>query len=688
MADTIFYELGQRVGQEINTLKVFTEHLGDDSDPERGAAMVAGSAVVLDSLYGSDRSLREFPGRRHGDYAVTCSHHPGGTVGGARYFWDAGSVLTDDGGTIIQPDSVTGAGRWVLDPSVDIRPELFGALPNVDVDQSESLQKFFDVGGEIDAGHDGYYYVTKVGLEALPFYGITPKAGSHVQFRNGTRILVEPGVDIRHVFCGTAPDREEHVAISDIIIDCNFSASNGIGFSSARNIAFIRPTIYRCRSGNFAADPLTTFLGGGRAITFQFRNENIHVVSPTCIDCDFAVDVVGSMVNPNWNCSVVGLHAEDCAVVIEAISNDPNAGLRLNEDPYNMDTTGVVFSNVTFRNCGRSRLGQANSSWTRQNNNGNCLPFASPARAGTTYDPYDWLLSVYDPGAAEWSPSTTYTVGAKVKYTDTGTSGALFAIDRAAGVSILGVRGKNESGYGRIGAVVRGLSKSLQVRDCVVTVDCDYIYRAGPTPIMGVLTRPFEIAEGVDLEITNYGVTRAVVESDNPIGTGLEHAVRGCSLKVWARPESNTSVVGPRLAASAGDPTTLLELRSLGGGGRFVGTFAAAAEYASIGAFDKTGSNDGEFFEFGNCVQVSAVNASAVLRLRRKGSSAGFVDLMVNGNNLSIPSTTIIGTGAWNSGQLLRLGPYRFWVDSSGRLRIKNGDPSSDTDGTVVGAQT
>lgn len=39
-------------------------------------------------------------------------------------------------------------------------------------------------------------------------------------------------------------------------------------------------------------------------------------------------------------------------------------------------------------------------------------------------------------------------------------------------------------------------------------------------------------------------------------------------------------------------------------------------------------------------------------------------------------------------GAPLQLGVYQLWVDSSGRLRIKNGVPSSDTDGTVVGTQT
>lgn len=36
----------------------------------------------------------------------------------------------------------------------------------------------------------------------------------------------------------------------------------------------------------------------------------------------------------------------------------------------------------------------------------------------------------------------------------------------------------------------------------------------------------------------------------------------------------------------------------------------------------------------------------------------------------------------------LLLGGYQIWVDSQGKLRIKNGVPTSDTDGTVVGTQT
>lgn len=40
----------------------------------------------------------------------------------------------------------------------------------------------------------------------------------------------------------------------------------------------------------------------------------------------------------------------------------------------------------------------------------------------------------------------------------------------------------------------------------------------------------------------------------------------------------------------------------------------------------------------------------------------------------------------WQSPYLAQLGDYRLWVDGRGRLRLKNGAPTSDEDGKVVGA--
>ena len=40
----------------------------------------------------------------------------------------------------------------------------------------------------------------------------------------------------------------------------------------------------------------------------------------------------------------------------------------------------------------------------------------------------------------------------------------------------------------------------------------------------------------------------------------------------------------------------------------------------------------------------------------------------------------------WQSLNLVQLGSYRLWVDRRGRLRLKNGAPTSDEDGTAMGA--
>lgn len=45
------------------------------------------------------------------------------------------------------------------------------------------------------------------------------------------------------------------------------------------------------------------------------------------------------------------------------------------------------------------------------------------------------------------------------------------------------------------------------------------------------------------------------------------------------------------------------------------------------------------------------------------------------------------GQSGWNF-EPLKLGNYVLWVDNTGDLRIKNGTPTSDTDGTVVGTQS
>jgi hypothetical protein len=51
----------------------------------------------------------------------------------------------------------------------------------------------------------------------------------------------------------------------------------------------------------------------------------------------------------------------------------------------------------------------------------------------------------------------------------------------------------------------------------------------------------------------------------------------------------------------------------------------------------------------------------------------------------------VIRTRRFESGSSdngLKLGNYRLWIDPAGKLRLKNGEPTNATDGTVVGTQT
>lgn len=76
--------------------------------------------------------------------------------------------------------------------------------------------------------------------------------------------------------------------------------------------------------------------------------------------------------------------------------------------------------------------------------------------------------------------------------------------------------------------------------------------------------------------------------------------------------------------------------------------------------------------------------------IRTSGNaSEGTVDVLHytgSGVNYSINERADNPVGLWRSVELLRDG-YTRWVDSTGRMRIKNGDPTSETDGIVVGTQ-
>lgn len=63
------------------------------------------------------------------------------------------------------------------------------------------------------------------------------------------------------------------------------------------------------------------------------------------------------------------------------------------------------------------------------------------------------------------------------------------------------------------------------------------------------------------------------------------------------------------------------------------------------------------------------------------------VERIVGNDGKLIPRQ--VWSGVWNGNDpILTDNGYHLWIDGSGRLRIKNGKATSDTDGVVVGTQT
>ena len=103
------------------------------------------------------------------------------------------------------------------------------------------------------------------------------------------------------------------------------------------------------------------------------------------------------------------------------------------------------------------------------------------------------------------------------------------------------------------------------------------------------------------------------------------------------------------------------------------------SQFAMIGC---TGSGDGGAKGAGLARIGGEKRARAVVM-----SSQGAVEYMNGFEALEIGASNQGGVrfaSSWQSSNLLQLGNYRVWVDKAGKLRLKNGVPASDEDGSAA----
>ena len=106
-------------------------------DKDRVSSIGGGDYKVL--TFDTIADLRLKIGSEKEPVAQTSGYYNAGDGGGNRFYWDGTSAATDNGGTIIKPTFVSGAGRRLAIDLSCIYPEQFGAKANGLIDDSPVL---------------------------------------------------------------------------------------------------------------------------------------------------------------------------------------------------------------------------------------------------------------------------------------------------------------------------------------------------------------------------------------------------------------------------------------------------------------------------------------------------------------------------------------------------------------------
>lgn len=178
--------------------------------------------------------------------------------GGPVRYWDAASVLADNGGRVIKPTATVGAGRWVWrwEGPVDVR--WYGAKDDGVTDATLTIEAAITDEVHVDFGTNGTFVIS-----------------DYVDISSKVRKLTGSGATIKYhasIICGIRANLKYDVTIDGLIIDANNNsgAGRGIYFTDSN-----RCVVKNCTIKNNLTGYAILFRASNTAAAEGWNQENI-----------------------------------------------------------------------------------------------------------------------------------------------------------------------------------------------------------------------------------------------------------------------------------------------------------------------------------------------------------------------------------------------------------------------------
>jgi len=255
-------------------------------DKDRIASL--GSTQV--QSFNSIAALRLRSGTTIANAAKTLGYYAAGDGGANSFYWDSASVATDNGGTVIKPTAVAGAGRWIAIDTINVNIRQFGAKGDGVADDTTAISSAIDEFNTVYFPNGTYLFSgITINKHNVTLYG-TGESRSVLLMTNAAAAAVTigstaftSGINIHNlkiegnasnlggISLGTTTFAAARIRIQDVFIAGFQNAANGYGIrlNSNQNTDIENLWIEECHFGIYRAN-------GGYSTSTRFSGKGSY----------------------------------------------------------------------------------------------------------------------------------------------------------------------------------------------------------------------------------------------------------------------------------------------------------------------------------------------------------------------------------------------------------------------------